>query len=87
MENIELWVTEIKGTFTVLDRWAFSFEGENPVINYFSNNCYKTTPEELKHKIKGYITEKYKKCGPTIDVNNIYKNIIKNIDNAKLVFI
>ncbi|MCR4327757.1 MAG: hypothetical protein NUV46_04210 [Nanoarchaeota archaeon] len=87
MKNVELWVTEIAGTFTVLDRWDFSFERKNPVINYFSDKCCQVNPSEIKQRIKHYITDKYKKCEPTIDVNIMYKNIITNIEKANLEII
>ncbi|MBU2612215.1 MAG: hypothetical protein KKB62_00655 [Nanoarchaeota archaeon] len=83
MKNLELWVTNVNSTFTVLDRWAFSFEGKNPVIKYFCDSCSKINPVEIKQKIKRYITEKYNKCEPTIDVNSIYQNILTNIKNAR----
>ncbi|MDP3966407.1 MAG: hypothetical protein Q8Q04_02665 [archaeon] len=85
MENIELLVTEIKGTFTVFERWEFISKGKNPIINYLSDSNGNKNSERIKEKIKRFVTKKYNKCEPTTDINEMYYNILRNIENAEVI--
>ena len=87
MKNVELWVTDIEDTFIVLDRTQFSEISENPIIKYFKKEIPNESTEEIKMKIKDYLSDKYNKCNHNIEINLIYQNILSNINSARLELI
>jgi len=66
----------------------FFFEKlENPSITYVTKNPLKCLREDALRIIKDYFAEKYYKCLHTIDTNQLYQNLITNLNKSEILIV
>ena len=87
MKNIELHAYPAGGEVQVLELMFLKDKIDNVKIKYYNYLLEKLSPSEIVEKIKNQVTKKYFNCVATIDVNMMYQNLIRNLNNAHLEII
>jgi len=84
VKNLEIYAYKNEGEINLLNLMFLKDKLDGIKIIYYNYLLEKVTPFQIKEEIKSQIIKKYHECEPTIDLNNIYNNLITNINKANL---